>query len=260
MEERTDEFVKQRFPDFSFAYKIEGKHRHVPRVYTDGKIKIIAKTFHDQETFERTDFCYGTISHHLRTPTFLASGERIIVSEFIEGHEISNPAQAMVDLAKLHSFYLNSIVRMTELFRVPQLKFLGYPEEIQAINPVWAELMQKPYAQPLETIVHGDMRSKNILSVGKGNYYIDFELTGVAHPTRDLARLLLEHEQFKDQLIAIYRKNIDFDYSGIMQDITKELLVNASSLLNHLNDPDDKEKSESLKSSVKKLVEKVMIN
>jgi len=213
----------------NFIFKIECYNRNSISVYSIDDKKILIKQYNEKKFAEREKFFYELLKGVCNIPKVYHSGEDYIVAEYIES---SNPdlKMALEDWAKVHSAFLGSeILRNKNILR-HKLKnlsnyVLNHKKLFGEISDKLSErLSHKEKAMNHSTIIHGDLFGRNILSRNGENYYIDFEFSGVGHPTRDLSLLLLNHPDLERGMIESYRKNISFDYEGIEEDITNELL------------------------------------
>jgi thiamine kinase-like enzyme len=83
----------------------------------------------------------------------------------------------------------------------------------------------------LKTLIHGDLRKKNMRTNSNGNYYIDFEYFGVASPMKDLATLILESPMIKDEIILKYKKNMMYDFPKMQENLYEQVIFRASEVL-----------------------------
>ena len=213
----------------NFISKIECYNRNSISVYSIHDKKILFKKYNEKKFAERERFFYEVLKGVCKIPKVYGSGEDYLVIEYIES---SNPnlKMAVEDWAKVHSAFLESEILKNP--DIPKHKLRNLSNYVlnhkrlfgEISNKLNKRLSDKSKIVDSNTIIHGDLFGRNILSRNGENYYIDFEFSGVGHPTKDLAFLLLNHPSMERELIESYRKNISFDYKGIEEDINKELL------------------------------------
>lgn len=220
----------------NFISNIECYNRNPISVYSAGDKKIIFKKYNEVKFAEREKLFYGLLSGICKMPKVYGSGEDYIVTEFIES---SNPdlKMAVKDWAKVHSAFLGN--EILESHEIPKHKLRNLSDYVLNHKKLFGEISDRLSKKLSDdgrvvnysTIIHGDLFGRNILSRNGENYYIDFEFSGVGHPTRDLSLLLLNHPDLERELIISYRDNISFDYEGIEEDINNELLIRGVQLI-----------------------------
>jgi len=213
----------------NFVSKIECYNRNLISVYSIDDKKILVKQYNEKKFAERERFFYELLRGVCKIPKVYSTGEDYIVTEYIES---SNPDLngAIEDWAKVHSIFLGSEILKDP--DIPRHKLRNLSNYVLNHKGLFGEisdklskrLSNKERAMNYSTIIHGDLFGRNILSRDGENYYIDFEFSGIGHPTRDLSLLLLNHPDLERGLIKSYRKNISFDYEGIEEDLANELL------------------------------------
>jgi len=213
----------------NFISKIECYNRNTISVYSLGDKKILFKKYNEVKFAQREKLFYELLEGVCKIPKLYGSGEDYLVTEFIES---SNPdlRMAVKDWAKVHSVFLGN--KILENHEMPGHKLRNLSDYVLNHRKLFGEisdrlgkkLSKNEKVKDYSTIIHGDLFGRNILSRNGENYYIDFEFSGVGHPTRDLSLLLLNHPDMERELIKSYRENISFDYEGIEEDINNELL------------------------------------
>lgn len=212
-----------------FLFELDGFNRNSHTVYSIENKKIIVKEFREKEVGKREKFFYEILKEICKIPNLYLANEDIIVTDFIES-EKPDILSAVKDWTRIHSNFLDSDILTNPILAKHRLKNLSkYIDHHQEMfGPDAVKLSKVLVDESREfnspTIIHGDLYGKNILTRNGENYYIDFEFSGVSHPVRDLALILLNYPRIKEELIRIYRENISFDYKGIEEDIKKELL------------------------------------
>ncbi len=213
----------------NFISKVECYNRNSISVYSVDDKKILLKKYNEKKFAKREKLFYQLLNGVCKIPKVYGSGEDYLITEYIES---SNPdlKMAVKDWAKIHStFFGRKILEDSDIPR-HNLRDLSYyvinhRKLFGEISDKLSEkLSNKKRIMNYSTIIHGDLFGRNILSQNGENYYIDFEFSGIGHPTRDLSLLLLNHPDLEDEIIRSYRTNISFDYEGIKEDINNELL------------------------------------
>jgi len=82
-----------------------------------------------------------------------------------------------------------------------------------------------------KTLVHGDLRSVNISPTKKGNYYYDLEFTGEGHPAEDIAPIVLEEPERKEQIIQMYLEKTQFNKETFLRELEAHIVLRALSIL-----------------------------
>ncbi len=219
-----------------FISEIECYNRNSISVYSIKGKKILFKKYNEKKFAEREKLFYEVLKGICKIPKVYGSGEDYLVTEYIES---SNPdlKMAVEDWAKVHSVFLGSEILKDP--DIPMHKLRNLSNYVLNHKRLFGEisdklskrLSDKSEIVDYNTIIHGDLFGRNILSRNGENYYIDFEFSGVGHPTRDLSLLLINHPSIERELIESYRKNISFDYDGIEKDINNELLEKGVQLI-----------------------------
>jgi len=225
-----------------FSHNLEGFNRHKHSVYSLGDKKIIIKEFTEERFAIREKFFYETFKDLCNLPRLYFSEENIFVLDFIDSENSPNLLSAVEDWARIHSIFLGSEILENPLCANHKLRNLAYyvsrnPKLFDPDSEKLKEvLLDEERERNYQTLIHGDLYKRNILTNSQGNYYIDFEFSGKGHPVRDLSLLLLNYPILKEDFLKIYRQNISFDYEGIEEDIKKKLLGKGTQLIIGLKD------------------------
>ncbi len=219
-----------------FVSKIECYNRNSISVYSMGDKKILLKEYNETNFAKREKLFYELLNGFCNTPEVYGSGTNYIVMEYIES-SIPNLKMAVKDWAKIHSIFLEN--KILENSNIPIHNSRNLSDYVLTHKNLFGKISEKLSEKlshnekviEYSTIVHGDLFGRNILSKNGKNYYIDFEFSGVTHPTKDLSLLLLNHPNLEKEIIQEYRKNISFDYDGIEEDINNELLNKGAQLI-----------------------------
>ncbi len=213
----------------NFIFNIECYNRNLISVYSVNDKDILFKQYKEKKFAEREKLFYELLKGVCKIPKVYGSGEDYLVTEFIKS---SSPdlKMAVKDWAKIHSAFLKGEILVNP--NLPKYKLRNLSNYVLNHKNLFGDipdklgerLLNKEKVQNYNTITHGDLFGRNILSQNGENYYIDFEFSGVGHPARDLSLLLLNHPDLEGEIIYSYRKNISFDYEGIKEDINNELL------------------------------------
>ena len=215
---------------------IEGYHKNAPSIYQINERKVVVKKFSMLGDFEREVAAYKIFKENpiINIPRLLYFGENIIVTEFVKGHERRKAPITIKDWAKVHSYFLNKSTHLDLMGHYKHNENTTM-EEIFKSSYLFGDLYKKILEvvhtdtnKKLKTLIHGDLMNKNIIASNQDNFYIDFEFSGMGHPTRDLTLTLLENSNRKDEIIRRYRENIEFDYEGIERDLIKESILELS--------------------------------
>lgn len=225
-----------------FSHNLEGFNRHKHSVYSLGGKKIIVKEFTDKKFAAREIFFYETFKDLCNLPRLYFSDDNIIVLDFINSDNPPDLLSAVKDWARIHSIFLEAEILENPQCAHHKLRNLAYyvshnPKLFDPDSEKLKEiLLDEKRERNYQTLIHGDLYKRNILTNSQGNYYIDFEFSGKGHPTRDLSLLLLNYPHLKEDFLKVYRQNISFDYERIEEDIKKELLGKGTQLIIGLKD------------------------
>jgi len=125
-------------------------------------------------------------------------------------------------------FKKNNLVKIPELFYAKDsiivIEYLKKSRnyDLEKTLEDWANVhsvTRKKDSDRLLSVVHGDLYGNNVVNTGEEQYYIDFENLSLGHPVKDLALILFNESRDRKDIIDFYRKLIDFDYEGIINDI-----------------------------------------
>jgi thiamine kinase-like enzyme len=229
----------------SFLFNISGFNRNLLSVYEINGKRVILKRFQKPIFFRRELFFYDLFQKTdlIKTPKIYSCGMSGLATYVIKSGEQKDVIKAAKEWAKIHSHFLsegfdeNNLMVEHDINEVINY-VLGNMEFFGKRTKFIKEfLLEENLAKPgLKTILHGDLQDKNIITSRGKNYYIDFEISGVGHPARDLVSLLIYCPEKRDEIVTTYRENIDFDYNKIENDIKLWSIVRASQLLLILED------------------------
>ncbi|MCR4284667.1 MAG: aminoglycoside phosphotransferase family protein [archaeon] len=210
--------------NFSEVYEVEGQ-------------KIVSKR-HQKPIFLRRELFFYDLFQKtglVRTPKVYGVEGLCLKTHFIET-EKKDILQTAAEWARVHSYFIKN--------PLPNNRLL-FPHNIQAVASFILEnkdafgelgaLVEKALSDlkvemELTTILHGDLQDKNMVTFQGQNYYFDFELSGLGHPGRDVASMIISNPDRRKEIERIYRTNIDFDYSLLGEDTNTWLIARAAEL------------------------------
>jgi len=212
-------------------------NRNDSRVYdVDGR-KIVSKYHKKPIFFKRELFFYDFFGEDslIKTPEIYMARNLNLQTYFIET-EGKDDLRTAKEWAEVHSNFIRNVVKDSPLFIHHNIEEVSsYALENISIfgelaSNVRARLSGVKMNKNLKTILHGDLQKKNMVTLNGENYYFDFELGGVGHPGRDIASMIISNPWKKENLLNTYRKNFDFDYSELREDVDSWLMARAAQL------------------------------
>lgn len=212
-------------------------NRNDSRIYSINREKIVSKDHKKPIFFRRELFFYDLFEgiSLIKTPEIYKAEGINIKTHFIET-EKKNILKVAEEWAKVHSYFIKNPIKDSRFLIYHDIdEVSNYVSENSSIlgelsNIARNNLENYDITKNVETILHGDLQKKNMVTCQGENYYFDFELGGRGHPARDIASMIISSPREKNEIIKTYRQNIDFDYSGFREDIDAWLLARAAQL------------------------------
>jgi len=212
-------------------------NRNTSQIYKLDGNKIISKTYKKPIFLQRELFFYNLFQKNslIKTPRIYNFDKLILQTYFIETEE-KDIFQTTMDWAKIHSYFIKNPVENNQLLIYHNIqKVISYVlENIGTFDKLDSVIGNKLSSAKMNkniiTLLHGDLQQKNMVTFKKNNYYFDFELGGLGHPARDITSMIISNPNKKDELITSYRQQINFDYSGIEEDIDNWLIARTAQL------------------------------
>lgn len=218
-------------------------YRHNHEFYSNGERTIAIKEFKEERAFQKEVFFYKLFEKEkiIRTPKIYEISKPFLLTEFIESEDKINLEDALKDWGKVHSYFLRKGISKLRIERINNKNLsefvLSYPGLFGEKYKQLAEKVKERIRQDLQTLVHGDLYKANILTRRGHNYYIDFEFSGKGHPARDLALILLNGYD-REKILSTYKESIDFNYSGLEEDVITYTLMRGIDLIANLRNTD----------------------
>jgi len=210
-------------------------NRNISKIYELGGKKIVSKEHRKLIFLRRELFFYDLFKKNpiIHTPEIYNSKGLNLQTYFIETED-KNIFQTIQDWAKVHSYFMKKIFENNDLLiqheSINSYIFKNINTFYEFGPIIKNKLLGVKLNRELKTLLHGDLQKKNMVTFKGNNYYFDFELGGIGHPGRDIASMIISSPEKKNELIKEYRENINFDYSGIEEDITHWLLLRTAQL------------------------------
>ncbi len=212
-------------------------NKNASRIYEVAGNKIISKDYQKPIFLQRELFFYDLFQKNplVKTPKIYSFDKFNLQTYFIETEE-KDILQTAIEWAKVHSYFLENPIKNHRLLVQHDikevtsyvLKNIGIFDELGSIfeNKLFDAKMNGEFT----TVLHGDLQQKNMVTFQGENYYFDFELGGLGHPGRDVASMIISNPDKKEELITTYKKNIDFNYFGMEEDIDTWLMARTTQL------------------------------
>jgi thiamine kinase-like enzyme len=212
-------------------------NRNVSRTYKVGGKKIVSKNHKKPIFFKRELFFYDLFrkSSLIKTPEIYSFDRLNLQTYFIES-ERKDILQTAREWARVHSYFMRNPIENNHLFIQHNIKEVAsYVSKNIGVFGKLGSIVERRLSgveinKDLRTILHGDLQQKNMVTFGGDNYYFDFELGGAGHPGRDVASMIISNPNRKDELLDVYRKNCNFNYSGLGEDVDSWLMARSAQL------------------------------
>jgi len=212
-------------------------NRNVSKIYGENGKSIVCKTYQKPIFLQRELFFYDLFQKTplIKTPKIHSVDKLNLQTYFIKTEE-KNFLQTAVEWAKVHSYFMeNPLENHRLLIQHDIQEVVSYILENLNIFGEMSDLVEDKLSNAkrlknLTTVLHGDLQQKNMVTFQGENYYFDFELGGLGHPGRDVVSMIISNPDKKEELVNIYKKNIDFDYLGIEKDIDTWLMARTAQL------------------------------
>ena len=212
-------------------------NRNVSRICDIGGRRVVSKDHKKRIFFRRELFFYDLFKKVplIKTPE-LCSAKRLNLQTYFIKSERKDIFRTAKEWAGVHSYFMRNSVDGNRFFVQHDIKEVAsyVSRNLDAFGKfgcvVGDRLSGINMNKNLNTLLHGDLQSKNMVTANGENYYFDFELGGVGHPGRDVASMIISNPYRKRELLDVYRENFDFDYSGFGEDINSWVLARASQL------------------------------
>jgi len=199
--------------------------------------RVISKNYEKPIFLRRELFFYDLFQKNplIRTPKIYSSDRINLKTHFIESEE-KDVFKTAEEWAKVHSYFMKHPQKHHQLFIQHDIREVT-SYILRNIGTFWElglivrdRLSDVRINRELTTLLHGDLQKKNMVTFQGNNYYFDFELGGIGHPCRDIASMIISSPDKKDELVATYKQNIDFNYPLFEDDVDNWLLARTSQL------------------------------
>lgn len=212
-------------------------NRNVSRVYEISGEKIISKEHQKLIFLRREQFFYDLFGRTslVKTPKIYQVSGLTLQTHFIETEE-KDIHQTAEDWARVHSYFIRNPVEENRLMIQHNIEevssyVLRNINLFGRLGPIVKERLSRiGIKKDVRTILHGDLQQRNMVTFKGNNYYFDFELGGVGHPGRDVASMVISNPDKKEELLTIYRQHVDFDYSGLEEDVDTWIMARTTQL------------------------------
>ncbi|MCK5611754.1 phosphotransferase, partial [Candidatus Pacearchaeota archaeon] len=212
-------------------------NRNISKTYEISGKKIVSKKHQKRIFLRREQFFYDLFQRNplIKTPEIYNIDGLNFQTCFIES-EKKDIFQIPKDWAGVHSYFMKNPVEEDRLMINHDIGevsayVLGNIEIFGELGLVVRDRMSNVRInRNLKTILHGDLQQKNMVTFQNNNYYFDFELGGLGHPARDVASMIISNPNKKRELLAIYARHANFNYSGFEEDVDTWLMARAAQL------------------------------
>ena len=212
-------------------------NRNASWIYEVDGNKIVSKNHQKPIFLQRELFFYDLFQRNplVRTPKVYSFDKFNLQTYFIETEE-KDILQTAIEWARVHSYFMKNPIENNRLFIQHDikevtsyvLKNIGTFGELGSI--IENKLFDAKMNMELTTVLHGDLKNKNMVTFQGTNYYFDFELGGLGHPGRDIVSMIISNPNKKEELITTYKQHINFDYFGMEEDIDTWLMARTAQL------------------------------
>ncbi len=206
-----------------------------------GKL-VVLKKFRNRESARREGAAYEVFMDNpiVRVPfRYFAEGD-IALYDLVKSNGESDLLKRVGDWARIHSRKdLSSIFENRNPSKMQLRKVIQKVRERGDLfggnHNAYADVIEGGLdylvQPPIQTFTHGDLRVNNSISTKEGEYYIDFEFSGITHPAEDLAPSLLAYPHMRRAILQSYEANSSLDFGQIKKALPLYILFRSSRVI-----------------------------
>lgn len=242
------EILRQVFDckDVLYIGKPKGFTRSRSEIYSVKGKKVFVKRRNNRTFFEREQAMYKLLgSEPIQVPRCYYSGEGVLVLDYIESELEKDVLKAIGDWALLHNLYYRTDLgeepsfvdpldiesRIEKLSRGVLANRDLFGDNTKRYSNLLLDSRDSLINPKFKTLVHGDLREVNFVSLDEGNVYFDFEFSGIGHPAQDIVSLVLDAPSKKQRLLEIYKENTLLDFNEIKESLRVYLVLRGCDVL-----------------------------